>query len=422
MKVCPKCGSVREGATELVLSPEPESLPVVLPSPTTPVPGIETEEPPTRERVYLSPPDTERRFPVFTSAQLTLIVIGVLLLIIGLVIAWLLWRQQVKEQQLFQLPPPTGQAQPAIPTPVPDQMAEPAPGATEDQLLEEAVRATLTAYNPFGVTRYRYQVEAGVVTIEGEAEHQPEKEGAGNVLRLVSGVKGVVNRLTVKTEPGTAPFRVNDAEARALELALRRHLETQEQSQSASLEAVGSSASAPVASSDAEREAERLRRELAALRQRADDLARRQAAEERLRREAEETARRDDEQRRQIEVERLNLANPIRREPPVMQAGTVAWSGVVDGADDILFAGDESTIRHLSGNYPAEVRVSFSAPLPRAAARVSLVATRSRGVIRVMQSPAADNGYTAIVRVDDTRKGGERRFEFTLRWELEEGR
>lgn len=422
MKVCPKCGVAREGATELVLSSEPVFLPAALEQTTTTLPGIEAEQTTTPERIYLSPPDTARRFPVFTSAQLTLIVIGVLLLIIGGVIAWLLWRQQVREQQLFQLPPTSSQAPPPLPRPTPGQMTETVPEASEDQLLEEAVRATLTAYNPFGVTKYRHRVEGGVVTIEGEAEHQPEKEGAGNVLRLVSGVKRVVNRLTVKAEPGATPLRVNDAEARALELALRRHLETQEQSQSASLDSVATSSGVAAVSSDAEREAERLRRELAALRQRADDLARRQAAEERLRREAEEASRRNDEQRRQVEVDRLSLANTIRREPPILQAGTVAWSGVVDGADDILFAGDEATIRHLSGNYPADVRVSFSAPLPRAAARVSLVATRSRGVIRVVQSPAVDNGYTAVVRVDDTRKGGERRFEFTLRWELEESR
>ena len=431
MRLCPKCGVAREGATELVLPSEPVSRPAAMAQTPAAVPGIETDQTPAADpatdlaaqKIYLSPPDTERRFPVFTSAQLTLIVIGLLLLVTGMVIAWLLWRQQVRDQQLFEPPPASsGQARPAIPASVPGVMSESAPGASEDQLLEEAVRATLTAYNPFGMTRYRYRVEAGVVTIDGEAEHQPEKEGAGNVLRLVSGVKRVVNRLAVKAEPGSTPLRVDDVRARALELALRRHLETQGQSQSASLDPVAISADTPVVSSEAEREAERLRRELALLRQRADELARRQAAEERLRREAEEGARREAEQRRQIEAERQRLANTVRREPPSLRAGTVAWSGVVDGADDILLAGDEATIRHLSGNYPAEVRASFSAPLPRAAARVSLVATRSRGEIRIVQSPSAENGYTAIVRVDDTRKGGERRFEFTLRWELEEGK
>jgi hypothetical protein len=38
-----------------------------------------------------------------------------------------------------------------------------------------------------------------------------------------------------------------------------------------------------------------------------------------------------------------------------------------------------------------------------------LVSTRSRGEIRIVQSPAADNGHAAIVRVDDTRRSGERR-------------
>ena len=418
MKTCPKCGFARADATELHLPPEPVSALAPVETTAAVVAGVEMDSPPP-EAVYLSPPDTERRFPVFTSPQIALIIIGLLLLIVGAVIAWLLWRQQVREEQLFQLTPTSGKVSPPTPATVP---ATPAPAPTEavtaDQLLDEAVRATLTAYNPFGVTRYRYRVADGVVTIEGEAEHQPEKEGAGNVLRLVSGVKRVVNRLSVKTEPGTPPLRIDDGEARALEVALRRHLAAQEPSPSASLDPGSTRAGSTVATVEAEREAERLRRELASLRQRADELARRQAAEERLRREAEEAARREQE----LEAERLRLASLARREAPLLRAGTVAWSGLVDGADDILFAGTEATIRHLGGDYPTDVRVSFSAPLPRATARVSLVSTRSRGEIRIVQSPAADNGYTAIVRVDDTRKSGERRFEFTLRWELEEGR
>jgi hypothetical protein len=44
----------------------------------------------------------------------------------------------------------------------------------------------------------------------------------------------------------------------------------------------------------------------------------------------------------------------------------------------------------------------------------------SRDEIRVAQAPSAENGYTAIVRVDDTRRSGSRRYEFTLRWELDD--
>jgi osmotically-inducible protein OsmY len=422
MKVCPRCGAVRAGAVELELAPvvKPE-LPVVV----KPEPPVAVERP---AAIYLSPADTERRFPRFTSAQLTLMVIGILLLILGGVIAWLLWRQQVREQQQFNLPaaPAVGSvsATPELPVASP-------PPLTEDQQLEESVRATLAAYNPFGYTRYRYRIAQGVVTIEGEADHQPEKDGAGNVLRLVSGVREVVNRLTVKSEPGEAPLRVNDAEARVLEAALKRHLEAQEQSQSASIDSpggeVGGAAVAPdssnPAASEARREADRLRRELAALRQRADDLARRQAMEERLRREAEENVRQQEERQEDERRRQMPVTRPVtRREFPALRAGTVAWSGVIDGAAEVLLTGNSATLRPLAGNQPTDVRVSFSATLPHAAMRVALVSTDGRGEITIVQPPALENGYTTIVRLDDRRKSGEKRYQFTLRWELEENR
>ena len=429
MKVCPKCGAEREEATNLALAPPPVTPPVnplAQPVRTDPEPAA------FQEGIYLSPPDTVRRFPRFTSAQLTLIIIGILLILVGAVIAWLLWRQQVREQQLYgqqaqtlASPDPLSSPAESLPTAAPTTLS---PDQLTAQPLEEAIKATLMAYNPFGYTRYRYQVVDGVVTLEGEADHQPEKDGAGNVLQLVAGVRKVVNRLTVKSEPGGAPLRINDAEARVLEAALRRHLEEQEQAQSASLDPPAGKGANPAGAGnpEAEREAERLRRELAVLRQRADDLARRQAIEERLRREAEEDLRRREEERLR-EAERVRVAPAARRELPALRAGSVAWSGVVDGADDILITGNSAEIRHLSGSYPTGVRVSFSAPIPRAKVRLAILFANaggsggpSRDEIRVAQAPSAENGYTAIVRVDDTRRSGSRRYEFTLRWELDD--
>jgi hypothetical protein len=420
MKVCPKCGAVREEATDLTLPAL--SIPSTGTDPD-PAPMQAMMQAPLPEAIYLSPPDTERRFPRFTSAQLTLIIIGILLIVVGIIIAWLLWRQQMREQQMFNLPSRTAappdtrpSASPIVPTSTPMEQSP-------DQLLEGAIKATLMAYNPFGFTRYRYEVKDGVVTLEGEADHQPEKDGAGNVLRLVSGVEKVVNRLTVRSEPGAATLRINDAEARVLEAALRRHLQEQEKAQTASLDSPEGPGSTSVTRPEAEQEAERLRRELALLRQRADDLARRQAIEERLRREAEEDLRRREAERLE-ESERARMAIPVRRELPILRAGSVAWSGVVDGAADILLTGNSADIRHLNGGYPTGVRASFSAPIPRSRVRLSLLSVQpggqSRDEIRIIQSPAADNGYTAIVRIDDTRRGGSRRYEFTLRWELDD--
>lgn len=433
MKACPRCGAVREDAAELSLAP----VPAFPPSSES---GAETgllledvgrqpgELQRSTEAIYLSPPDAERRFPRFNSAQITLIVIGVLLLLMGGLIAWLLWRQQVRDRQQYSLPvtvaPPSLASPAAARSAIEGQStgSPVSPISDDDQRLEEAVSATLKAYNPFGFTRYRFTIANGVVTIEGQADHQPEKEGAGNVLRLVSGVRQVVNRLTVKSEPGSTPIKVNDAEARLLEAALRKHLEMQDANQQVSIDAPtqdassGSTEGAP-AVIEARREAERLRRELAAVRQRADDLARRQAIEERLRREAEENARRQEVLRREESARRS--PPPVSRDLPPLRSGTIAWSGLIDGADEIVLSGTNASLRHLDGNYPREIKVSFSAPIPQSSIRVSLISTLARGEIRIVQSPTLENGYSTVVRLDDNRKGGEKRYEFTLRWELD---
>ncbi|MFZ4793207.1 MAG: BON domain-containing protein [Blastocatellia bacterium] len=435
MKVCPRCGAVRDDAAELplaavaILPPPPESASQF--EETDRTDGGWRSSPPARslsttgqspESIYLSPQDTERRFPRFNSAQITLIVIGILLLVMAGLIAWLLWRQQASERQQFSLP--AAVAPPASRPAVAGQPAESQPPMlpttlNEDQRLEEAVSATLKAYNPLGFARYRFAVANGVVTIEGQADHQPEKDGARNVLRLVSGIREVVNRLTVKSEPGVPPIRVNDAEARVLEAALRRHLAMQDANQQVDGPTPAPAVTPAVTPAviEAQREAERLRRELAAVRQRADELARRQAMEERLRREAEENARRQEDLRREEAARRQSA--PVTRDLPALRSGTIAWSGMIDGTDEIVFSGSNATVRHLDGNYPREIRVSFSAPIPLVSARVSLISTLARGEIRVVQSPTPENGYSTVVRLDDSRKGGEKRYEFTLRWELD---
>jgi hypothetical protein len=277
-------------------SPEPVSALAPVETTAAVVAGVEMDSPPP-EAVYLSPPDTERRFPVFTSPQ------------IALIIDWTFAVDRRRGDCVAALEA-AGARRAALPA-YPNERqgvaansgysSHPAPAPTEavtaDQLLEEAVRATLTAYNPFGVTRLPLSDCRWGSHHRGEAEHQPEKEGAGNVLRLVSGVKRVVNRLSVKTEPGTPPLRIDDGEARALEVALRRHLAAQEPSPSASLDPGSSPVpESAVATVEAEREA-------GAAAPRAGvpsdsepmNPARRQAAEERLRREAEEAARREQE-------------------------------------------------------------------------------------------------------------------------------
>jgi hypothetical protein len=168
---------------------------------------------------------------------------------------------------------------------------------------------------------------------------------------------------------------------------------------------------------DPQREAERQRREQIAAKQREEDAALRKAAEEKLKREAEDYEKRLEEQRR-ADAERRARAEQAKTDAATLRYGTIAWNGIVDGVDEIIFSGSSASVRHLNGNQPREVRASFSAPMPRSLVDVKLIWLNGRGLIDIIQQPSPANGYTTIVRIDDSAKGGEKRYEFTLRWSL----
>jgi BON domain len=425
MRVCPRCGLERESAEPLDIphpshettsetghatGVTPAAQPAVIPDTAIHRQAISPGRPGFHpaNMVFLPPIETTRRFPVFTSAQWALIAIGIGLLIMMLAVAYLLWRQQKRD-----ILPPSGNTN-VVANPTPSMPAKPeasaaitlpTPEAIDDQKITDAVKSALMAYNPLGFMRYKVEVKDGVVTLTGEALHQPEKDGADNVTRLVAGVKSVVNTLKVKPEEPYLPLKVNAVEANLLDEALKRQIQAEEQAKQKHLQV------------DPQREAERQRREIAAARQREEEIALQKAAEEKLRREIEEYEKRQEEIRR-AEAERRTRAEQARFEVSALRTGTVAWSGVVDGVDEIIFSGSSASVRHMSGKPPREVRASFSAPLPRSLVSLDLISTGGRGTIVIVQHPSPDNGYTAIVRIDDSGKGSDKRYEFTLRWTL----
>jgi hypothetical protein len=442
MRVCPRCGAIHAGAEpmrELASKPEPtpelsqpdQPNPQVLPGPAGG--GIRPDSQnklevisldvarrnaPAVDRpvflsaqdvIFRSPEETHRRFPLFTSAQWTLMVIAAGLLILMLVVAYLLWRQQQRDASLTLSRNTTAVPQ-SSPSPSPTLGPSPTPTPTDDQSISDQVKTQLMAYNPLGFSRYNFEVKDGIVTISGEAEHQPEKEGVENILKLISGVKSVVNNLKVKPDQPFAPVKLNTAEAKILDDALRRDIEAA--GQAAYIDPpqqARPSKQAPL--SDVQREA----RDKAAAKLREEDAALRSAAEEKLRREAEEYEKRQEELRR-VESERRARAEQARIEASALRSGTVAWSGMIDGVDEVIISGSSASVRHMNGNPPREVKASFSAPVPRSPVSVALLSTNGRGVITIVQQPSAANGYTTIVRLDDSAKSGDKRYEFTLRW------
>src|SRR5205085_10288110 len=196
------------------------------------------------------------------------LLVGLGLLLVGLLIGYLLWKRDVKDtvatlswQQLSALPPPA--VVPSDASPTPNQNASPTI-TVDDQVLLEETRKTLIAYNPTGFARYKFTVREGVITLTGEAAHQPEKDGATNVLRLLAGAKAVINNLSVKPETQAAPSPTLLVTPASTQASLIPPAQPEEAKPSQAIVATDNNQAAL----EARREAERLKQELEAARQR----------------------------------------------------------------------------------------------------------------------------------------------------------
>ncbi|MFN0124483.1 MAG: BON domain-containing protein [Blastocatellia bacterium] len=390
--------------------------------------------------IYLTPGEAQRRFPLLTEASYGLIAAGTGLILFVLTIGGLLWWQNRGElarlaaQRAHELailyPSPT--PSPAIaPTPVMPAIPEASPGVLaapsrllEDIALTDAVRAALSAYNPVATaTRYRVETNNGVVSLIGYALTQPEKTGAENVARSVNGVRLVCSDLYV----------IPEAQATALS-ELTEGLVTEETPASLPMPAsLNTTAPGPGSATepppppptpDPRAEAERLQRDQEITRLRAEAESLKQQVEEKNLREQkllEERAAAIQAQRMQPEITRPETSNPESRRPnsPALQSGTIAWSGVIEGIDEIVIAGAAASVRHVSGEPVKNVRASFSAPVPHAPVTINLLSASAADHIRIVQQPNAANGYTTILRLDDSARRGENRYEFTLKWTLQ---
>ena len=382
----------------------------------------------------------KRRFPVFTDARLKMILLAVGLIAFFALIGYLIWWKQksdatklaaAKQEEielrtpLATLPPPANDD----PTPA----SAPVEITSGDKTLADNIKQILVAYNPNAVgTPYRIEVKDGIVTLHGEARSQMEKDGAESVIKPLAGIKKIVNNLNVKAMSGApgglilasgpnGPVmypKVNDAEARKLDEAYLREL--QENTKRAKDEANrlnGLNAPAATQRPDdeaAKREAENTRRQQTATIQNEETAKLRQEAEARLKQEKDDYEKRMEAERK-AESERRQRAEAARQ-PNELRSGTVTWSGVVKGVEDIVIVGSSASVNHVSGEAGSNIRASFSAPVPSSPVAVKLVASNGRAPIRIVQQPNAGNNFTTIVRVGDGGKADGKPHSFSLRW------
>src|SRR5947209_8442473 len=121
MKTCPHCGATQEtiktdspltlqgAATAPALDKSPlegeakseparTESPLEFPLRRLPISRSEAPLYPPPNLVYIAPEEERRRFPLFTRYQLMMIAIGFGLIVFLLVIGYLLWRQQKREE------------------------------------------------------------------------------------------------------------------------------------------------------------------------------------------------------------------------------------------------------------------------------------------------------------------------------------
>jgi hypothetical protein len=97
------------------------------------------------------------------------------------------------------------------------------------------------------------------------------------------------------------------------------------------------------------------------------------------------------------------------------RAGSVRWRGRVDDVVQLEVRGAAITERTISGSSFNNGRYTFTSPLPRREASLTLDRRKARGQVEIIERPSPANGYTAVIEIRDTQ-GGAADYEFDLRW------
>ena len=97
-------------------------------------------------------------------------------------------------------------------------------------------------------------------------------------------------------------------------------------------------------------------------------------------------------------------------------AGKVFWRGMVDDKVQLVIRGDKLEQRSVSGQPQPDGNYSFTTPLPAQAVTVSIPRVEGRSKkVTVVQQPAAENNFTAIVEIHD-EGGGARDYFLEIAW------
>ena len=98
-------------------------------------------------------------------------------------------------------------------------------------------------------------------------------------------------------------------------------------------------------------------------------------------------------------------------------SGKVFWRGRVDSKVHLVIRGDSIEEKTIEGAENESGKFSFTAPLPEAAVNVGVTRKEGRSKkIKVIQQPAAENDFTAIIEIHDDG-GGARDYVLEIFWQ-----
>ncbi len=97
------------------------------------------------------------------------------------------------------------------------------------------------------------------------------------------------------------------------------------------------------------------------------------------------------------------------------ESGLLSWSGRVDDVVEIRISGRRVDAITRSGVQVQSVNSNIRGGLPQRNVTVSVDQRSGRGSVYIAQQPSSWNGYTAVIRINDSRSGADF-YDFTARW------
>lgn len=96
--------------------------------------------------------------------------------------------------------------------------------------------------------------------------------------------------------------------------------------------------------------------------------------------------------------------------------GTLTWNGRVDDRVNIVIKGDTVNTQTVSGSL-SQTYHTLAGTLPRRGVDFTIAKLDGRGTAFVLQQPARENDYTAIIQVYDPRRGNDN-YNLRVTWAL----